>query len=217
MQEVDCRQGIAMAILTLGAVATSQQQYAEAEALYAESLSRLVALNDRRSIAFLYYHLGELHYKQGDLSEARQVWERCCAIEQEQQIIGGGVLWALGRLLRESGDYAAARPVWRRHLLERCQTGGLSGIMTSLEEHALLAAAQGQHERAGRLWGAAAMLRTSLGSQISDSRAEIKEYEERTAHLRAVLGAKTFESAFEAGCALTREQAIAYALEDTTA
>jgi non-specific serine/threonine protein kinase len=217
MQEVDCRQGIAIAILTLGAIATSRQHYAEAEALYAESLSRLIALNDQRNIAFLYYHLGELFYKQGDFSESRRVWERCCAIEQEQKIIGGGVLWALGRLLRETGDYAAARPIWRRHLLERCQTGGLSGIMTSLEEHALLAAAQGQHERAGRLWGAAATLRTSLGSQVSDSRAEIKEYEERTAHLRAVVGANAFETAFEAGYALTREQAIAYALEDSTA
>jgi predicted ATPase/DNA-binding SARP family transcriptional activator len=211
--EVDCRQGVADALLERGAIAVAREDYAAAQAQYDQCLTILSALNDRKRLTHLYYYFGELAYKQGDLATARQMWERCCAIDQELGIIGGGGLWMLGRLLTELRDFAEARHVLRRHLLERCETGSLSGTMSSLEEHALLAAAQGQGERAGRLWGAASAIRNALGGRVADSRAEIKEYEERTERLRTTLGAEAFEAAFTAGYALTREQAIAYALE----
>lgn len=130
-------------------------------------------------------------------------------LDQELGIEAGGALWALGRLLTELGDYTEARRTWTQHLLSRCETGNHLGIIASLEEHSVLALAQGQWERAGRLWGAAAGLRDQVGSF---SQAD-KEHEDRTKRLRAILGEEALALAFAAGRSLTKEQAIAYALE----
>ena len=202
-------QGIAEALRGLGAVATARGDYKEGQALYQESLSLLRAQGDRQGVAITLYNWGELAYEQGDFQEARRHWEACLVIDEELGIRSGGALWTLGRLLTEQGNYIEARRMLRLHLLGRCETGNHLGIVASLEEHSVLAAAQGQWERAGRLWGAAAGLRDLTGGF---SRIE-KEHEDRAARLRAALGEAAFAALFAEGRVFTREQAIAYALD----
>jgi hypothetical protein len=77
---------------------------------------------------------------------------------------------------------------------------------------AFMAAELGQTERAGRLWGAAERLWDGLGLSRSPNAQE--EHEKGVSAARALLGAPAFSAAWEEGRAMTREQAIAYALED---
>jgi hypothetical protein len=81
------------------------------------------------------------------------------------------------------------------------------GIVKGLAGLAEMAAAQGQAERAGRLFGAAAHLLPATSSYR-------EEVNRRVAAARAQLDAATFEVGWTAGQAMTEEQAISFALQD---
>ena len=81
------------------------------------------------------------------------------------------------------------------------------GIVKGLAGLAEGAAVQGQAERAGRLFGAAARLLPATSS----SREEVHRW---SAAARARLDAATLEAGWAAGQAMTEEQAITEALQD---
>jgi hypothetical protein len=69
------------------------------------------------------------------------------------------------------------------------------------------AAAQGQAERAGRLFGVADRLLPAASTYWDD-------VNRRVAEARVNLDAATFEAGWAAGQAMTVEQAVTYALQD---
>ena len=81
------------------------------------------------------------------------------------------------------------------------------GIVKALAGLAEVVVAQGQAERAGRLFGAAARLLPSTSSYR-------EEVNRRIAAARAQLDAATFEVGWAAGQAMTEEQAITEALQN---
>jgi hypothetical protein len=89
--------------------------------------------------------------------------------------------------------------------LQRIEQG--MGIIKALAGLAEIAAAKGQVERAGHLFGAAARLLPATSS----SREEVHR---RIAEARTRLDTETFEAGWTAGQALTEEQAITEALQD---
>jgi hypothetical protein len=72
--------------------------------------------------------------------------------------------------------------------------------------------AQGQGERAARLLGATAAQFEAIGAAMWS--ADQIDYQRNAAALRAVLGQEAFAAAWDAGRALTLEQAIAEAFPD---
>jgi hypothetical protein len=68
--------------------------------------------------------------------------------------------------------------------------------------------------RAARLCGAAAVVRETLGAPIPSP--ERTELEEAVAPARAALGEEQWAAAFAAGRALTLEEAVAEALEESS-
>lgn len=72
---------------------------------------------------------------------------------------------------------------------------------------------QGQVERAARLAGAAEALHGFFGSFISPTVLAINA--EYVARIRSQMEAQRFSEAWDAGCAMSFEQAIAYAVGDT--
>jgi non-specific serine/threonine protein kinase len=72
--------------------------------------------------------------------------------------------------------------------------------------------AQGQAEKAVRLFGAAAALRASIGSVIDP--ADQANYERNRKSLQDKLGKERFAAARDEGRAMNMEQAVAYALEE---
>ena len=81
------------------------------------------------------------------------------------------------------------------------------GIVKGLAGLAEIAAAQGQAERAGRLFGAASRLLPGTSTYR-------EEVHRRSTAARAHLDATTFEAGWTAGQAMTEEQAISLALQD---
>ena len=71
--------------------------------------------------------------------------------------------------------------------------------------------AQGQAEKAVRMFGAAALLRSSIGSVIDP--VDQARYKKNLDSLRTKLGRQRFKEAWDEGHAMTIEQAVAYALE----
>ena len=81
-----------------------------------------------------------------------------------------------------------------------------------LADFAHLAAAQGQMARAARLLGTFEAFREAINFPLLPFMQA--DHERTLAAARAALGQKKFEAEWNKGRALTREQAIAYALED---
>ena len=120
-------------------------------------------------------------------------------------LINIGDIW-----LHRWGDKQQAKVLYRESLslwrnLQRVEQG--IGIVKALAGLAEVAAAQGQAERAGRLFGAADSLLPS-GSLYRE------DVNKRVAAARANLDAATFEAGWAAGQAMTQEQAITEALQD---
>jgi predicted ATPase len=150
---------------------------------------------------------------QGDQELARSLYQQSLPILQQASNRG-----ALGLLLIDMGDtwlhcyrdeqqakvsYKEGLSLWRD--LHQVKQG--IGIVKGLTGLAEIAAAQGQAEQAGRLFGAAALLLPASGSYQ-------EEVNRRIAAARAQLDTATFEVGWTAGQAMTEEQAISFALQD---
>jgi hypothetical protein len=83
----------------------------------------------------------------------------------------------------------------------------------SLEEFAGLAGRQGQWERAVRLLGAAEAVVQTLGRSLPVAMSE--EYQRTVEGARSALGEAAFAAAWAEGRALTLDDAIVFALDET--
>ena len=92
----------------------------------------------------------------------------------------------------------------------RREIGDKGGSAWCLERLAEIALAQGQAKKAVCLFGAAASLRESIGSVIDP--VDRADYENRLDSLSTELGEPRFVAAWNEGRAMSREQAVAYAL-----
>jgi hypothetical protein len=86
--------------------------------------------------------------------------------------------------------------------------------MVCLAGLARAAAAQGQPERAARLFAAVPVPYRARGPVLVEA-ADRAEFDREVASVRAQLGEAAFAAAWAAGQAMTTEQAVAYALDQT--
>jgi hypothetical protein len=114
-------------------------------------------------------------------------------------------------LYKELGDvwgeantlYQQGLPLWQD--MQRVDNG--FGILRGLAGMAEVAAAQGQAERAGRLFGVADRLLPSASNYRDDLNRHVAE-------ARSHLDATAFTAGWTAGQAMTEEQAVTDALQD---
>jgi predicted ATPase len=116
----------------------------------------------------------------------------------------------LGQLARDSGDYTLAR----EHYLKSIEVAGKQATWPiSLDGLSCVVSAQGNHVLAARLLGMSAQLR----EWGDEPRGEIyrRDLEPYHAQARAALGDEAYEAAYAEGRAVTLEQALDYALNET--
>jgi hypothetical protein len=124
-------------------------------------------------------------------------------------------LWRLGEVVSDQGDIARATGLLRECLnLQQQLADKFTWIGSLLELFAGLLARQGEAERAAQLFGAAEALRATMGVPRPPS--EHRVYERNVAATSALLDRSTFATAWREGQAMSPEQAVAYALEETT-
>jgi tetratricopeptide (TPR) repeat protein len=157
--------------------------------------------------------LGEVALRLGDYARATQLMQE--SLDLRRQL---GNKWGVGVSLGMLGWVAMRERDWDRAIARlgeslevRQEIGDKGGCAWCLERLAGVAMTQGLAEKAVRLFAAAAVLRASIGSVIDP--VDQARYKRNLNSLRAKLGRQSYKAAWDAGHALTLEQAVVYALE----
>jgi predicted ATPase/DNA-binding SARP family transcriptional activator len=213
-QELGNKVGIAHSLCCLGSVAHARGDYDAARTLYEQGLAIRQELGDKGGIAHSLYYLGSVAHDQGDNGTARTLYQESLALYRETgHSFLIHVLGALGHVMREVGDYNQATTLYQESLRLRREQGDVLATACSLEDFAGLAGRQGQYERAVRLLGAVEALCASLGRTLPVG---VKEECERTiAAAHAALSEEAFAATWEEGRAMSLEQAVEFALEES--
>jgi non-specific serine/threonine protein kinase len=119
----------------------------------------------------------------------------------------------LGRIACREGRYAEARALLQESTRILRRVGDRRLLAECLDDLAEVARFQDHAERAARLFGASQALREPMRRP---SKIAVEVYAGHVARLRDTLGEAAFTAAWEAGRALTWQQAADYALEDST-
>jgi hypothetical protein len=122
-------------------------------------------------------------------------------------------LHSLGMVSCQLGEHDQARKELAESVRIRHDLGDHPGLAAGLNALASVALARGQSERATRLLAAATALRQFSGAPRP---ADDQQHHERmVTQLHETLPVVVFDAASAAGQAMTLDQAITYALEDT--
>jgi tetratricopeptide (TPR) repeat protein len=149
---------------------------------------------------------------QGDLEQARALLEEALSEARSVGFTWGvaATLTLLGHLARAQQDYPLARTRYRESLGLYRRLRNPTYTAWCLEGMAALDCAEHHYERATQLCAAAVALR--LKEQTPLPRAEQEPFDQTVMTARATLDEEAFTEAWEAGTALTQEEAITYAL-----
>jgi non-specific serine/threonine protein kinase len=227
-QELGSKSGIAMSLSELGWLALSQGDYLAARSRLEESLALRREMGYRGGMAIALNLLGDVALRQGNYQQAKALIDKSLALRKE---LGSksGIAWSLqnlGYLAQHQGDYRQAAALFEESLVLFVELGNKIGIAECLEGLASVAAAEGplgagtserhalgsKAERAVRLLGGAEALREVASTPLPPYRRA--DYDRDIALVRAQLDDSALASAWEAGRAMTIEQAVAYALEE---
>jgi predicted ATPase/class 3 adenylate cyclase len=213
-REVGGTLGVAYDLHGLALVARVQGDLVRATALGEESLALFRELRDPGGMAAAQNSLGLVAQGRGDYAQAIALHEESLTLFRK---IGdkGGIGLALNCLglasLRQE-SYDPASRVCKDSLIMRREVGDKVGIAECLGGLAGLAGAQGQAERAVRLFGAAEVLREAMGIPLPPS--DRVYHEQQIVSIRARLGDAAFAKARKTGRAMPLDQTIADALSD---
>lgn len=212
-------EGHVVALQSLGQVCLQQGDLTGAAVRTEESLSLALADtgslgSDSHFVSLVYANLGQIAMAGGDVVTAEQHLTE--ALRRQRQL---GFAWGLGDTLRylgdlarDRGDYDTAQSAYRESLDLANDHGDRRFLAETLGSMAGLAAAQGQPERAARLFGAAAALREQIDTPVEGW--ERPAFERGLELTRAALSVDAFDAAWSAGAALSLRDVMLEALAD---
>jgi predicted ATPase len=211
-KELGDASGEALALFTLGIAAYRSGDLATARAQLEESLRLSEAHGNVPYASMALSALQGMVSTQGDQERASSLYQQGQPLMQQAHHRGALGLFQInvGDLYHQYGEEHMAQASYQQGLRlwqEMQQVEQRLGIVKGLAGLAEIAAAQGQAERAGRLFGATSRL-------LPATSAYREEVQRRSAAARAHLDAATFEAGWTAGQTMTEEQAIAEALQD---
>jgi tetratricopeptide (TPR) repeat protein len=159
--------------------------------------------------------LGIIAQNRGDLAEARALFEGCVTFCRSAGDLGLAVraLGNLGCVALADGDLTSARAFVSESLSISREIKDMNIVEYNLRALAQVLSGEKQEQRSCVLYGAAEALRLRLGSVLNS--VESTEHETHVAIVRGVLDELTFRTAWQVGHAMTWEQAISFALEET--
>jgi predicted ATPase/DNA-binding CsgD family transcriptional regulator/DNA-binding XRE family transcriptional regulator len=197
---------------TRGLVDLAAGDLAAARASLEQSLAMIRTVRDTRSLAILAATTADVARCQGDYERAADLYSESLALYHElgNHVEIPAILHNQGYVALGMHDYGAAHDLFAESLRRQHAAGNAAGIAEGLSGLAALALAQGQLERAARLFGAAETLRAASPAPLWP--AERFEIDRHTEQLRARLPAPLWRQQWQTGQALSIERAIDYAL-----
>jgi tetratricopeptide (TPR) repeat protein len=213
-REIGDNRGAGLVLVDLGGILHLEGKREEAIELLEESLRLLRATGERWGIAYALLWLGDTWFRMGDTERAATSWEESLRLTQE---LGDHYLmaWSLGGLAdvtRLRADYKRATGMFKESLSLYQSSGDKHGPPYSLEALGLVAVALGDAKRAARLWGAASAWREAINEPLPPHYQ--RDYAASITQARTQLGEDVYASAWSEGHAMSREQAVALALEE---
>jgi tetratricopeptide (TPR) repeat protein len=208
--------GIGLANRALGGVALYERDYDRARAAFSAQVAALRSFGDVSGVAFGLGCLGHVAHAQGNSAGAVASYEESLAIYREidfERAPMAHVLRCLGDIALEQGDHEGARARYSESLARAHEAGAPGRTAEALEALARLAVAQGRPRRALWLASAAAALRDGIGQALP--LAEQATLVRTLAQARQALTAEQQATEWARGAAMTPEQAMASAADDS--
>ncbi len=140
-----------------------------ADALLAEALTIYRSLGDDAGEANVYWGIGIQHYFAGDNAEAAVAFEAALALYRKvgDRTQEAWSLHQLGSSRLKLGETDVARVELADGLRLFTDAGDVAGVTLGLDDMAAVAVADGDFERAARLWGLARRLQASSGTGLA--------------------------------------------------
>jgi predicted ATPase/class 3 adenylate cyclase len=159
------RPGIAAALHNLGDAALSAERFADASALYEESLAHAKRLDNTRAVAAGLTSLGALAFFQGDHARAIRFYEESLPLWRQLADVPGTalVLGNLGEALDHAGDVLRARQLYDECLDLSRELGDRQGIAFATSHLARLARRDGDPRHAAHLFAESAGICDEIG------------------------------------------------------
>jgi ATP/maltotriose-dependent transcriptional regulator MalT len=211
-RDADDKFGIADTLLMLGSTLSSLSDRKRGRQLHEEGIALSRELGYVRTLGRLLFSVGYVLLLEGDYERGAALNEEAAALYRERGYKGGleFVLDNLGWAALLQGDHERARSYYRESLMLCKELGDKWTASESLEGLACVAGVRGEAERAARLFGVAEALSEAVGSQHMPE--EDAWREPYLAASRARLDEASWRVAWAQGRAMSREQAIDYAL-----
>jgi predicted ATPase/transcriptional regulator with XRE-family HTH domain len=208
-QEAEDLRGIGLALVGLSDVARDHGHPEGVITLCRQALALFRETGNAYYTGLVLHNLGLAARYQGDYQRAEALLAE--SLSTLRQTAGptaiAEVLTDVGVVALEQSEYERAQ----RTFAESLATATTWTLGTVLEGLAASAVAHGHPERAARLFGAAAALRTRMGTPRLPANERL--YQRHVTLTQEALGEERWTMLWEEGQAMTRERAIAYALE----
>ncbi len=209
---LDDQEGIAKALGVLGSIDFFENEFSTAQKNWDEASRIYRQLNDQQGIAGVLNNLGHIYHAQGNLKKAQGIYEECLTICREL-----GNKWFLSYILGNLGDavFAQGNLIWARELYEEGlmisgELGDKNSFAVELSALANVLCQEGHYSRSAQVQGAAISILKELGTFLEPI--EQAGFEKTIGILREFMNSDQYEKEFEAGKALSLEQAIKLAL-----
>jgi predicted ATPase len=181
-------------------------------ALNEEVRSLARELGDRAMVGQASGAIGYARFIEGDYEGAAPPLEESLALSRELGDLfhEADDLVSLGQVNRMSGAFDRAWRYYSEGLVLLRQAGNLPMIVSVLQQLSALSAAEGNHEKAARLWGAASAAEERIGGAAPRTLSRVGD---PAAEAAKALGRDAVEALVAEGRAMDLEKALAYALE----
>ena len=211
-KELGDEKGAANSLRGISFTLMLRNEVSQAQPYIGQALAISRAVQDTPGIAWSLFDLGYLALVRGELSAAQALLAEALPLLQEQGINFGAfrALLALGHVMRALGNHDPASRFYKDALCLQQQMHYVQHIADGLEGLAAIAVADHDPMRAVRLFGAAHVHRQSIA--ITRPYHQEVGYECDVALTRNQLDAAAWEANWVAGCAMTLEPAVEYAL-----
>ncbi len=211
-RETGNRWGLARSVMSLAAVIHEQGDLKRAPGLYEEGIGLFREQGDKVGLAWCLNNLGLVLYSEGDLGQAAELTEEAVALLRE---LGAGAdtavsLCNVGWMALLQNDLDRAAYLFKESLALAWDSRMKPIVLPTLEGLACAAGAQGEAQRAARLWGAAQSLEAT---GIPKDTHWLAEADARISVVRSGMGEQAWEEARQKGRAMSLEEAVASARE----
>jgi len=205
--------GIGWSLLGLGIVVLERGDRRTSTQHLEAAWRTFIELGDRRGLASALLYLARTALDEREFDRADTLATESVRIDREAGEVsrGGGALLCLADIARARGDVIRAEAIDGEALSVFKSLGAPGGIADALQGLGFSALRRRRWKRTATLLGAATAVRTAFDIVLLPSQRE--PFARAVGTTRAGLGGTRFETAWQAGLAMTMDAAIAFATE----